>query len=754
MRELISDFDSPTNPSFNRSGSTNPVALEGIHAGGDSGGGLFIEFGGQQQLAGIVQGVSWYNPDGNLPPSGGYGSEAITTKVSPFAAWIRDHLDVGSFQATNGMTIPFDTPSLWQTSSSTNGVVNVVPQPFHSVIFNAPALNLTNNYSIRYAREISDTGGFYWDLQLTYPARSKYTVTFSQNRSSTRLRVRRGTDVTFNLGGYTYSITSTSPHSPSVAVGQTRDDHPILTITNGTLNAFDAAVGESLTGYFQGWNGGGAINVAGPGTEWVLRDSLFIGGRRSGRGASGIVTITSGAQLSVAKTLKLWFTKRYGDLGTGAYELTGTLNLNGGAAAVGTLDIFGGVISGNGTIRSTNSVNWFGGKLIGSGSLDALGGLTITGGVVSNLFNLDWNEYSAVNPPPVDHVYDPHCGVPRPFTFDGWSITNHGLAVFSGGLTLTASNNAKFVNLSTGSFETQSDAALTGSASFSNFGTFRKSAGTNTSNVQWVFSNPGTLQVESGTLQLSGAVPQFSNSVLSAGTWRVINNSRLAVLLGASITTNRAIVELEGSGSTFTNLNPMLANEGAFAIRNGRNFSTTGNFINSGSLTVGVGSTFTTTGGLSQLPGGVLVMELSPTPGESAKVVCATPATIAGQLQIALPSIPAQTQNIELVSFPSATGTFDSVQFPTIPGVSFDIAYSPTNVILTVTPPVPLAITSASLAGTNVLLSWTGGIGIYDVERATNLTTAQWETIVGPVSDTNAFVPVVAPNSFFRVRNH
>src|SRR5205085_4707154 len=142
IRELATDFDHPTNSSVSSFGSVFPVPLEGGIASGDSGGGLFIQVDATSFLAGIT---SYNSGDSNIfPVPQGYGSMSAATRVSDFAGWISDHLSYSAFQGTDGLIASFDTPTLWRTGSPTNSQVTAAPGPQHSVVFNSPALAVTN----------------------------------------------------------------------------------------------------------------------------------------------------------------------------------------------------------------------------------------------------------------------------------------------------------------------------------------------------------------------------------------------------------------------------------------------------------------------------------------------------------------------------------------------------------------------------------------------------------------------------------
>lgn len=85
---LLTDFDHPTNPALNRIGSATPLDLEYLLAPGDSGSGMFVDFGSGFELVGIN--VELYYIDGTLNSS--YGDFGGATRVSVYNEWIDSHL--------------------------------------------------------------------------------------------------------------------------------------------------------------------------------------------------------------------------------------------------------------------------------------------------------------------------------------------------------------------------------------------------------------------------------------------------------------------------------------------------------------------------------------------------------------------------------------------------------------------------------------------------------------------------------------
>ncbi len=81
---VLSDFDNPDSAAYSTWGSSTPTALEMLVASGDSGGGVFVDFGSGPQLAAISVFVL-VNGDGI---NGGYGDAMGATRLAGHAEWI------------------------------------------------------------------------------------------------------------------------------------------------------------------------------------------------------------------------------------------------------------------------------------------------------------------------------------------------------------------------------------------------------------------------------------------------------------------------------------------------------------------------------------------------------------------------------------------------------------------------------------------------------------------------------------------
>lgn len=140
----------------------------------------------------------------------------------------------------------------------------------------------------------------------------------------------------------------------------------------------------------------------------------------------------------------------------------------------------------------------------------------------------------------------------------------------------------------------------------SNAGLLDKSGGAGVTSILGVrLVNTGTVRASTGTLRFD-TVSNVNAGVLTGGTWRVENNAALD-LVGISITTNRAVVELSGAGSSFAAIDSLQTNDAAGTLRllAGRGFTAQGSLANAGTVEVGAGamlrvnagSTFTSSNG-------------------------------------------------------------------------------------------------------------------------------------------------------------
>lgn len=106
---LLADFDNPNDMWDSTFGSDQPLDLEYQIAPGDSGGGLFADFGNGYELVGIHSFIAAL--DGVTDSD--YGDWSVSTRVSSFTSWVETETAgaVIATQGANGAAVP--EPSTW-----------------------------------------------------------------------------------------------------------------------------------------------------------------------------------------------------------------------------------------------------------------------------------------------------------------------------------------------------------------------------------------------------------------------------------------------------------------------------------------------------------------------------------------------------------------------------------------------------------------------------------------------------------------
>jgi len=255
---------------------------------------------------------------------------------------------------------------------------------------------------------------------------------------------------------------------------------------------------------------------------------------------------------------------------------TATVNFQGGNTLTvnQALSFTGGMITGtaaNGALRIRGAATLDGATFNGMGEVFFDGGVNCSG-----TGDEDINDTCVI-----------HRGI------GSWSGTGNinfggtsGIEILAGS-TFTISSNANMTWDNTGSM-----------AAYVNQGTTIKTSSGTTNITDVTVNNTGTLDVRTGTLSTNGVM--LTGGLLSAGIWKVSAGGNMD-LIGTTITANSAEVSVDGATSTFGALSALTTNNaaGKLTFSGGKTFTTTGNFTNSGRVTVGTGSTFTVAPGSS-----------------------------------------------------------------------------------------------------------------------------------------------------------
>lgn len=255
---------------------------------------------------------------------------------------------------------------------------------------------------------------------------------------------------------------------------------------------------------------------------------------------------------------------------------TGTYDFSGGSLYVqnATLITAGGVFTGSSNYNAYGLLRFSGGQMSGSGQTTVMPGQSL------------------------EFIGSANASLQR-------TLTNQGNATWAG----TASINGSGTIINQGTFDITASSGLAFSLpTFNNQGTLHKISGT-TTNFGGVctFNNTGLVKVDtSTTLNINGSIPQRTGTTLTGGQWYVAGTLNTSGS-GSTIDTinSGAAVTLDGSGSVFAPIDVLASNAGSFTVTGGRTFTPVGNLGNTGTLTVGSGSTVTLTG-LTQLSAGTL----------------------------------------------------------------------------------------------------------------------------------------------------
>jgi hypothetical protein len=423
-------------------------------------------------------------------------------------------------------------------------------------------------------------------------------------------------DVTWDPNGGLYIYGAGAGYGTSVvnlAAGKT------LTMA-GNASSYDQIYGPGI------FNNAGTITKNGSGLFYL--DSTF--------NNAGTVNINKGT-LILRNTQTLGGTVNVGGLGT--LHLNGTTTLDPALVLAGagklllegtvlqtsgtrTLD-GGGKKTLNGTLGGAASLafdnlTWLNGTM---GVASSVGGTTTVNGPATLSSATHYLNYGRTLNLNGDTTWDANGGL---YLYGAGAGYGQSVANLAAGKTLALANNASSYD------------QIYGPGTFNNAGTIAKT-GNGTFYIDSTFINSGTLSATKGLTLLRGTAGAVNNTgtlfanggrievtqatglaqwdpgtqTLTGGTYRVTGSQPIALNLGATLTTNRANIYLDGVGAQIVNTAPnpdvnalagLTANSGSavLSLLNGATLTTTGSLKNSGSATVIVGSggtNLTLTGG-------------------------------------------------------------------------------------------------------------------------------------------------------------
>ena len=176
-------------------------------------------------------------------------------------------------------------------------------------------------------------------------------------------------------------------------------------------------------------------------------------------------------------------------------------------------------------------------------------------------------------------------------------------ALWSGDGAISMSATSTFINGAASTFAISGTGAqtLTGAAGsvFTNEGIISKDTGSDVAFFNGgTFTNNGEVRVETGAFRTNGVDILAAGGALETGTWRIEDGAMLELVdaggLNHQILTNQATVIVAGPSASFDALNTIVTNDttGVLTFEGGTQFTTVGNFENTGSLVVGANSAF------------------------------------------------------------------------------------------------------------------------------------------------------------------
>jgi hypothetical protein len=469
-----------------------------------------------------------------------------------------------------------------------------------------------------------------------------------------------------NNGTATWTAGQWNFGSPAPAGGGTFDNYGTFTansaaalpaygiVTGGAVNAFNNNAGATFNKQGAGAasfnffntalpfnNAVGATVRAGGGSLVVAGGSSNPAPDASGTG-SGAVAVDVGAAVT--------YTTNYTHAGA-AFAGPGNVNFAGGTQRVtGTttfapdsvLTISGGALTVFDNLTANGTTHWTGGTINGSGTftvpaagtLQLEGGTRALGGRLVNNGTANWTAGQ--------------------WNFGGGTFDNNGT------FTVTATANLPAYGIASGA-----------PSAFNNTGRFVKQGAAtvdfNNFSAVLPFNNPGTVDVQNGTLAFNSALAQYvpATNTLSGGTWVVRANGRLVLPSSpaSSIRTLSGDVTLEGATSSFDAINALstVAAAGRFALAGGRDFTASagGAFNNNGVVSLGPDSVLNVAGAYAQSGTGRLQTRIiGAGPANFGQLSLTGAASLAGALDVAVDSTftPPSTDSYQVMVFGSRPG--------------------------------------------------------------------------------------------------
>lgn len=251
------------------------------------------------------------------------------------------------------------------------------------------------------------------------------------------------------------------------------------------------------------------ISFNNSGTVEVQTGALRLAG---GGLSSGLLTATNGTLVEWTAGTFLLNAGAQLD-GDGLYKISGTATVTGnGTSTIGNLDLVAGTLDGTGTVTIRNALNWTGGTMSGSGRTIIAEGVTLNLATPSGVF------------------------------LNTRTLENGGTVLGTGGGVIGVSFGGIITNRAGALFHVQNTSAITvgggGGNRFDNAGTFRKSANAGTMTIAsgLSFNNSGTVEIQTGTLNLGGGGTHSGSFDVPGGTALILSGGTHAANGSSSIT--------------------------------------------------------------------------------------------------------------------------------------------------------------------------------------------------------------------------
>ena len=312
-------------------------------------------------------------------------------------------------------------------------------------------------------------------------------------------------------------------------ISTTFNNSGIVNVQSGTLvlsgSGTDVGASYTGTGTIQFSGGTRTLDVA---SSITAANTTFSGGTTTINGTYNVAgtTTANGGTATLAGTLS--------SLGNALVISSGTLGLNTSSASVATLTQSGGLLNGSGTLTVSGLSTLSGGTESGTGTTIAQGGAAFT----STSFTLDGTrtlQLGGASTAAGTNVF---------IQLNGSTNPGSGILTIGSGATFNDQTTSSGLSIFASNFGSTDTGAT---AVMNNQGTFTKSGSAATSTISTTFNNSGIVNVQSGTLVLSGSGTDVGASYTGTGTIQFSGGTR-TLDVASSITAANAIF----SGGTTT----------------------------------------------------------------------------------------------------------------------------------------------------------------------------------------------------------